>query len=236
MDKDEQISLDLLLTPKVQMQRIVMAIVALSYAIYSYLNSDFYLFAKHGSGTHFHGLAANLLELMLVFAAVACMLPLIGLYDKRDVKPNYERLRRYSTMISYGLMACGIFLGVFHPTLLPDGAIDSWLIRGLGWLGLGLLFAQFGRLPPSYLVRKGNASSNVGAKPMNVGVAYFGAFLVALMALLLYAFAIFLMWRRPDLIMPISKESLFIWIPLMMGMTMTFWTYSIIRRSKPIAN
>ncbi len=138
-----------LLTSKVQIQRLVLGIVALSYAIYSYINNDFYLLAKHGKGLHFHGLTANFFECTMVFAGLACVLPLIGLYDKREVKPNYELLRRYSAMTAYGLMGWGIFFGIFHPTLLPNGAIGSWLLRVCGWIGIGLIVAQLGRFPPS---------------------------------------------------------------------------------------
>lgn len=225
---------DALLTSKVQIQRGMMALAALSYAIYSYVNDDFYIFSKHGNGSHFHGLTANFLECMMLLAAFACVLPLIGLYDKREVKPNYELLRRYSAMAGYGFMAWGIFLNIFHPTLLPNGAIDSWLLRLFGWIGSGLLVAQLGRIPPPYLKLDKNGNVKKGQTSTSAGVAYVAAFLVGLMAGLFYAFTAFVIWHRPDLIIHLSAASLLVWIPLLIALAMSKWCYSIIRRSKPI--
>jgi heme A synthase len=221
-----QESIESLLTPKVQLQRGALALVCCAYAAFSFITNDFYLPSKHGKGMHFQGASASLLELMLIFSALACLLPLGMVYDKRSEHPDYEKLRRYCAFTAYGLLGLGLTLNLFHPFSSPDVSASSLFLRLVGWLGAGVLCAQFGRFPPSYLGKK----TNTGNPNVPKGVAYFAAFLVGIIS----ACLLFLTWvifsRRPDILF--SPIVLFPVVTLILGIGFAYYAYSIVQRSR----
>lgn len=179
--------INILATPKVKAERIIWALIALSYATYSYFHKDFYIPSKHG-GRHLQGISASLLELMLLFSALACVLPFGIVYDKRQEQPDYEKLRRHCTFGAYGLTVLGIFFDSFHLIGEPDMFTPSWFLRLAGWLGVGALSAQLGRRPPSYLRKETHLNSN---PTTSRGVAYFAAFLVGTISAFFYGLQVF---------------------------------------------
>lgn len=141
--------LKLLLQPKACLRRALTGGAALAYMLYSYNRHDFYLFAKHGHGTHFHGHAATFLEFSLLFAAVACFVPLFALRDHPLNTLFWLKLRLYASIA--GWACCG--LGCFYNLFFPLEASLSILAIGLNvliWLALGVLAAQLGRMPAGY--------------------------------------------------------------------------------------
>lgn len=212
---------------KDQLGRVILALVALVYAGYSYLRDDFYIMGKHGPGTHYHGFSAGLLEGMLLAAATACLLPVIGMRDRRPGKPDYELWRRRAAMAAYALMSLGMTLRLFNPTLAMVGGIGPWLLRWAGWLGLGVVAAQLGRLPPSYLKKKGQKQPLEASDSLGPVVAYIAAALLSLIALALLVLAGFIQWRNPGG-----------WWGFKLGFAgaglgFAAWTVSIVRRAKP---
>lgn len=216
----------LLLSTKDQLGRIALALVALIYAGYSYLRDDFYIMGKHGPGTHYHGFSAGLLEGMLLAAATACLLPVIGMRDHRLGKPDYELWRRRAAMTAYALMGLGMTLQLFNPTLAMVGGVGLGLFRWVGWLGLGVLAAQLGRLPPSYLKKNKLQQNLSGREQLSPVVAYIAATLLGLISLALLALAGFIQWRIP------SGEWGFKLGFASVGLAIGAWTLSILRRAK----
>lgn len=206
-----------------QLYRLVLAVMALLYAGYSYLRDDFYIMGKHSQGSHYHGVAAGLLEAMLVLVAAACLLPVIDVYDTRPRRPDYELWRRRSAMAAYALMGMGMTLTLFNPTLMGNGELGSRLLRWLGWLGIGALMAQLGRLPPAYL--KATRAQDVGLPSI---VAYLAVVVLGLIALALLMLAGWLQWRAP------ADAWGFKLVFGSLGLGIGFWARSILRRAHSV--
>lgn len=215
-----------LLTKSQRMQRVVTAAVSVAYALYSFLHDDFYLLGKHGPGTHFHGVAAGLLELALLLAALACLLPFAYLYDQRPVYPNYEKWRRYTAMAAYGCMGLGISQGVLGTLLSKIGG--SPLLWLAGWLVFGALAAQFGRLPARYQVKKQQTAWHGGKMPSPV--AYAVSIILWLIAAVLLLLIGGMLLREPGMLF-----SLLTWILLMLGLGSLAWGCFIFRRIRAAA-
>lgn len=218
-----------LLTKSQRLQRIVLAAVCVAYALYSFLHNDFYLMGKRGPGTHFHGVAAGLLELMLLLAAVASLLPFAYLYDLRPKYPNYEKWRRHTAMAAYGCMGLGMTFGLFQPSLSVTGDSSTWLLRLIGWLGAGVLIAQLGRLPASYQVKKKPQQSDV---KLPSGVGYIAVIILWLIAAAFLLLASMAALVSPDTLFSGKAESLMIWILLGLGLAFGAWGRSILRRTR----
>lgn len=184
-----------LLTPMVQMQRIAMAVAAAGYALYSWINNDFYMPSKHGPGHHLHGLTGYMLDVSLLFAMLACLAPLLALYDARPGRPDYEKWRRYFAMTAFAMMAWGIFRDLLHPDVLPDGDKTGWEIRTFIWVILGVVAAQLGRLPPSY---RRPAKSAMGHGKNRAAFSYFSVYLLLGLGGLTLAITILLLAWLPN--------------------------------------
>lgn len=213
-----------------QLYRLVLAVIALLYAGYSYLRDDFYIMSKHSQGSHYHGVAAGLLETMLVLVAAACLLPVIGVYDARPGRPDYELWRRRSAMAAYALMSMGITLKLFNPTLAMVDGVWPWLFRWGGWLGLGALAAQLGRLPPSYLKKGRQQQNQAGSEQLSPVVAYIAAAFLSLISVAFLALAGFVQWRSP------MSGWGFKLVFVSLGLGFGAWTVSILRRAKSTPN
>ncbi|SMF28495.1 hypothetical protein [Pseudogulbenkiania subflava] len=211
-----------------QLYRIALAVLALLYAGFSYLRDDFYIMGKHSQGSHYHGVAASLLEAMLIMAAAACLVPVIGVYDTRAVRPDYERWRRRAAMAAYALMGMGMTLTLFNPSLTGDGELGPRLLRWLGWLGVGALMAQLGRLPPAYLKAPRAQPGVAQDVTLPAIVAYLAVAVLGLIALALLMLSGWLQWRVP------TGAWGFKLVFGSLGLGIGFWARSILRRAHSV--
>lgn len=215
------------LTKKVIFQRCVLAVMSIGYAIYSIINNDFFLYAKRGNSIHLHGIPAYFLELTLFFSALAFLLPLGHVYDKRSIRPNYEQLRRYASFVAWGLCGLGISFNIFHFASADNALTTTWLLHVAGWLAFGGITAQLGRMPPSYLRKDIKKDTKVKNVKTTEGVAYSAAFIIAAIATIFLAIGAFCFYKVPD-----EPFHPIVVIPLLIGSACGFWSYSVIARYK----
>lgn len=206
------------LSKKVKIQRAVMAAGALIYASVSHHFHVIFLPTKHSKPLILHGVAADFLELALIVAACANILPLLAKATSAESFWQYERRRRYCACGGHALFGLGLLWGAFGLAERSFNMSFNSIWPWLSWLACGTLFGWTGFLPPSYLRREKKNDAVVyeePRQPLGMKWIYLGSLQLMLLAATWFWLLLLLIRTKTDALFAMNGAVSFIFAALL---------------------
>ncbi|HJS01707.1 MAG TPA: hypothetical protein VJ780_12310 [Flavobacterium sp.] len=102
------------ITPDERAKCFLYAFILIIYGTFGYLADDIYLPAKHGRGSHFHGLSCLIMYVAFIFGAINCISIIVDHYDKRNNEINYQRFANVTRIIGVTCFISALIISLFQ--------------------------------------------------------------------------------------------------------------------------